>query len=68
MFHGSLDPVVPFNSGYPFTIDIALPLVYGSNLIHDKLNSLNIENQFFVGENEGHEYCAFKRYMVWGTK
>ena len=59
MFHGSLDPVVPFNSGYPFTIDIALPLVYGSNLIHDKLNSLNIENQFFVGENEGHEY--------WGT-
>ena len=59
MFHGNLDPVVPFNSGYPFTIDIALPLVYGSNLIHDKLNSVNIENQFFVGEGEGHEY--------WGT-
>ena len=59
MFHGSLDPVVPFNSGFPFTIDIALPLVYGSNLIHEKLNSLNIQNQFFIGDGEGHEY--------WGT-
>ena len=56
MFHGDLDPIVPFNSGYPFTIDIALPVVYGSNLIHERLNDLGIENQLYVGENELHEY------------
>jgi len=59
MFHGSLDPIVPFNSGFPFTIDIALPIVYGSNLIHDRLTELDIENQLHVGEGELHEY--------WGT-
>ena len=56
MFHGTADPIVPFNSGFPFTIDIALPIVYGSNLIHDKLNELNIENELYVGEGEFHEY------------
>jgi len=56
MFHGDLDPIVPFNSGYPFTIDIALPIVYGSNLIHDKLNQYEIENELYVGEGELHEY------------
>ena len=56
MFHGNLDPIVPFNSGFPFTIDIALPIVYGSNLIHDRLNELGIENQFYIGEGELHEY------------
>ena len=56
MFHGSLDPIVPFNSGYPFTIDIALPIVYGSNMIHDRLNELEIENELYVGEGELHEY------------
>ena len=56
MFHGDLDPIVPFDSGYPFTIDIALPIVYGSNLIHDKLNLHEIENELYVGEGELHEY------------
>ena len=59
MFHGNLDPIVPFNSGFPFTLDIALPIVYGSNLIYDRLTELNIENQLYVGEGELHEY--------WGT-
>ena len=59
MFHGTLDPVVPFSSGYPFTIDIALPFVYGSNLIHDRLNELNIENELYAEEGQLHEY--------WGT-
>jgi len=40
MFHGTVDPIVPFNSGFPFTLDIALPIVYGSNLIHDRLYEL----------------------------
>jgi len=56
MFHGTLDPIVPFNSGFPFTIDIALPIVYGSNAIHSRLNELNIQNEFHVGEGELHEY------------
>ena len=56
MFHGNLDPIVPFNSGFPFTIDIALPIVYGSNLIHNRLNELGIENEFYIGEGEFHEY------------
>ena len=59
MFHGTLDPIVPFNSGFPFTIDIALPFVYGSNLIHQRLNEVGIENELYVGEGELHEY--------WGT-
>ena len=59
MFHGSLDPIVPMGSGFPFTINITLPVVYGSSLIHDRLNELNIENQLYVGNNEFHEY--------WGT-
>ena len=59
MFHGTSDAVVPFNSGYPFTIDIFLPLVYGSNLIHNRLNELNIENELYAEEGLLHEY--------WGT-
>jgi len=56
MFHGTLDPIVPFNSGFPFTIDVALPIVYGSNSIHSKLNELNIENELHIGQGELHEY------------
>ncbi len=59
MFHGTSDAVVPFNSGYPFTIDIFLPFVYGSNLIHNRLNELNIENVLYAEEALLHEY--------WGT-
>ena len=58
LFHGTLDPVVPFNAGFPL-LDIALPIVYGSNLIHEKLNELEIENQLFAESGQLHEY--------WGT-
>jgi len=56
MFHGDLDPIVPFSSGFPFTIDIALPIVYGSSLIHERFDELNIMNELYIGENELHEY------------
>ena len=56
MFHGTSDPIVPFNAGFPFTIDIALPIVYGSNLIHDRMNELNLENELYAAEGELHEY------------
>ena len=59
MFHGTLDPIVPFTSGYPFTIDIALPFVYGSELMHQKFQDNGIYSELYVGENELHEY--------WGT-
>tara|TARA_B110000263_G_scaffold44481_1_gene36446 strand:- start:10407 stop:11558 length:1152 start_codon:yes stop_codon:yes gene_type:complete len=55
MFHGTLDPIIPFNSGFPL-LDIAFPIVYGSNLIHEKLDQLNIQNELYVGEGELHEY------------
>ena len=55
MFHGTLDPVIPFNSGFPL-LDIAFPIVYGSNLIHERMNQLNIQNELYVGEGELHEY------------
>jgi acetyl esterase/lipase len=59
MFHGNLDPIVPIGSGFPFTINITLPVVYGSSSIHNRLNELGIENQLYIGNNELHEY--------WGT-
>jgi hypothetical protein len=59
MFHGTLDPIVPFNSGFPFTLDIALPIVYGSNLIHDRLDELGIEHELHAESGLLHEY--------WGT-
>jgi len=59
MFHGTADPIVPFNSGFPFTLDIALPIVYGSNLIHDRLDELGIEHELHAEFGLLHEY--------WGT-
>ena len=59
MFHGTSDLVVPYDSGLPFTINIALPIVYGSNQIHEKLDELNIQNEVYIEEGEPHEY--------WGT-
>jgi len=59
MFHGTADPIVPFNSGFPFTLDIALPIVYGSNLIHDRLHEVGIENELHAELGLLHEY--------WGT-
>ena len=59
MFHGTSDLVVPYDYGLPFTINIALPVVYGSSQIHDRLNLFNIENDAFIESGEPHEY--------WGT-
>jgi len=59
MFHGTADPIIPFNFGFPFTLDIALPIVYGSNLIHDRLHEVGIENELHAESGLLHEY--------WGT-
>jgi len=59
LFHGTADPIVPYNSGFPFTFNLLLPIVYGSNLIQSRLSELGIENEFHGEEGQLHEY--------WGT-
>ena len=59
LFHGTADPIVPYNSGFPFTFNILLPIVYGSNLIQGRLSELGIENDLHSEEGQLHEY--------WGT-
>jgi len=59
MFHGESDGIVPINSGYPFTNGFLLPIIYGSNVIHNRLDSLNIDSDLYAEEGLPHEY--------WGT-
>ena len=59
LFHGTLDLIVPFNSGLPFTLNIALPIVYGSGLINDRLEELDIHHELHAEPGLLHEY--------WGT-
>lgn len=60
-FHGTEDPIIPINYGYPFA-DISKKLgerlfdeMYGSQAIHQKLDSLKIRNEFYplVGAKHG---------------
>ncbi len=59
MFHGVEDSIVQFNEGYPFTKAYLLPWLYGSNLVHNRLDSLNIDSELHAAEGMPHEY--------WGT-
>ena len=59
MFHGVADSTVHFNEGYPFQNQFNLPWLYGSNLVYNKLNSLNIQSELHAEEGLPHEY--------WGT-
>ena len=59
MFHGAADAIVPIDAGFPFTNGYLLPVIYGSNLIHNRLDSLNIESELHAPEGMPHEY--------WGT-
>jgi len=59
MFHGVADSTVPFNEGYPFQNEYNLPWLYGSNLVYNKLDSLNIQSELHAPEGMDHEY--------WGT-
>ncbi|MAX10383.1 MAG: hypothetical protein CMG13_06000 [Candidatus Marinimicrobia bacterium] len=56
MHHGTLDLVVSHDSGLPFTVNIALPVVYGSSQIYNRLNSLNIDSEVYIEQGVGHEY------------
>lgn len=56
MFHGSADPVVPYNEGFPFSALFTAPWVYGSQKIAERFDEFNASYQFFTGENQLHEY------------
>ena len=53
-FHGTNDNVVPFGTGYPFSIPL-FPPVYGSSVIHQRLENLGVHNQFIPLQGAGHE-------------
>ena len=53
-FHGTNDNVVPFGTGYPFSIPL-FPPVYGSSIIHERLENLGVHNQFIPLQGAGHE-------------
>ncbi|MEM7035557.1 MAG: alpha/beta hydrolase [Bacteroidota bacterium] len=58
-FHGTIDPVVPYGFGLPFTALLTMPPLYGSSLIHARQNNVGLANDFVPFPGEGHN--------VWGT-
>jgi hypothetical protein len=52
--HGTEDPIVPFESGPPFQF-FTLPDVYGSSLIHERLQNQGLSSELIIAEGEGHE-------------
>ena len=59
LFHGTKDLVVPYKTGFPFTFNILLDRVYGSEPINQKLNQTKIVHEIHIKEGGRHEY--------WGT-
>ncbi|MBX7180543.1 MAG: carboxylesterase family protein [Bacteroidia bacterium] len=56
MFHGDIDPVVPYSEGYPFSALFTAPWVFGSQRMDQRLNHLNLNHEFYIGTNQLHEY------------
>jgi hypothetical protein len=56
LFHGDADPIVPYDYGYPFIINVAMPQVHGSYNINQRQNHENIDHEFYTGAGGGHEY------------
>ena len=56
LFHGISDIIVPYDQGYPFTLNITLPQVYGASKISEKMTDLGIEHLLILEDNEPHEY------------
>ena len=59
LFHGTEDLVVPYKVGIPFTINLLLDKVYGSEPINQRLNRTKIVHEIHTKEGGRHEY--------WGT-
>ena len=58
-FHGDSDLVVPYDSGYPFSVLATMPYVYGSLPISTRANAIGLYNELYTFVGEGHN--------VWGT-
>ncbi|MBL4577885.1 MAG: T9SS type A sorting domain-containing protein [Flavobacteriales bacterium] len=58
-FHGNLDLIVPYDSGFPFTALATMPYVYGSLPISQRADAIGLYNEFYTFAGEGHN--------VWGT-
>lgn len=52
--HGTGDPIVPYNSGQPFSLPI-WPTLYGSGVMHKRLDNLGVENTLYSWPGVGHE-------------
>lgn len=58
--HGTADDIVPFENDYPFRNSLminrlVMDKMYGSKLIHDRLQALNIRNRLVSLPGMGHE-------------
>ncbi|MEX2590926.1 MAG: PKD domain-containing protein [Chitinophagales bacterium] len=53
-FHGTNDLIVPYSSGYPFSVPV-FPVVHGSELIHHRLDEQGIYNRLYPLIGLGHE-------------
>ncbi len=59
-FHGTSDQVVPFDHGFPFSSvksnigEMMFDKMYGSQCIHQYLDSLHVRNKFYPLEGCGH--------------
>ncbi|HNY01719.1 MAG TPA: carboxylesterase family protein [Bacteroidales bacterium] len=63
LVHGTADLIVPFDIGHPFQIP-AFPLVYGSNQVNNKLNTLGLTgNMTYFVEGQGHEFYGVTNGM-----
>ena len=58
-FHGDIDLIVPFGTGFPFTALFLMPEVHGSEPITERANNIGLTNQFHPFAGQGHN--------VWGT-
>tara|TARA_B100000029_G_C17588272_1_gene961769 strand:+ start:731 stop:1879 length:1149 start_codon:yes stop_codon:yes gene_type:complete len=56
LFHGTSDIIVPYDEGFPFTLNITLPYVYGSLKVSDRMTELGINNLLVIEDSEPHEY------------
>lgn len=72
MFHSTDDGTVPFDSGQPFSsvsgfiLGFDLPTVYGSNVMSNKANTLNIPHEFNSYTNRGHGVHEASSTMLHG--
>ena len=66
-FHGTDDTIVPYTDGNLVFLMSSLP-VSGSAAIHEKLDELNISNQLYTYEDEGHTPYVTNRALLDSTE